>query len=393
MNDSRTFLINLVSEQAAPSLIPALATGLGVTDVVLLASQAMTRQARRLDRVFQIRKIPCRVWPGAVPAYDAKGMEGLCREVLASIPAESRVILNATGGTKLMSLAALTAFRDAGREVVYVDTQNGLLHFLHDPGLKPENLDPCLSIGDYLVTHGFIIRGRRGSWRSGKALPTRKNSTKLLARHCPGLSRFLSLFNSLGVQSLARHCKDSPWPRSVKLTRQIRRAGRQRELIESFEEEGLVAVRQDRVEFAGPEEAFYLSGGWLEEHAFVSACESGAQEAAMSVEVDWDTREDYGVSNEFDCLAIWNNRMFVIECKTANLAGGKAGGQKAGQMLYKLESLRSKVAGVFGKGAVVTAKRPEPTALSRARANGLEVFGPEEVSDLASAIGAWMRNA
>src|SRR5690606_24051546 len=66
------------------------------------------------------------------------------------------IILNITGGTKLMALGAYEVFKEKKLPVIYCHTDDKIiLHLLPEP--KEEQLKVNLTIEDYLASYGFTI--------------------------------------------------------------------------------------------------------------------------------------------------------------------------------------------------------------------------------------------
>ena len=107
-------------------------------------------------------------------------------------------------------------------------------------------------------------------------------------------------------------------------------------------------------------------------------------EVVLSQVVDWETPGEKTVRNEFDCLLMKNNRLFLIECKTLRFA------EKGSDVLYKLDSLTESSTGVYGRGALVSARHPDDFMQSRAAARKHRVFGPEELGNLQNALRQWI---
>ena len=149
-------LINLVSDQPLPNLIPALDPRFGVSEVIFLVTEQMRPQARRLARVLKRHDLPCRVWEDPAHPYDPQDMEELCFRVVESFSEGQSLLLNATGGTKIMALAAANLFSSLERgNVIYVDTSQGLIHFLYPSREKAYRFEPVIGISDYLTAYGL----------------------------------------------------------------------------------------------------------------------------------------------------------------------------------------------------------------------------------------------
>lgn len=379
-------LINLVSAQPIPNLIPALDPRFAVKEVILLVTEQMHAQAKRLTRVFKRHDLPCRLWEETAPAFDPQGMEELCLRVIESFPDGQSLILNATGGTKMMALASANLFSSLDRgNVIYVDTAQGLIHFLYPSKEKAYQLEPVLGISDYLTAYGLHPKKPHKIWRRGNALPSAPPSARLLAANADYVDAFMGVINFAGSKVMDSERVAEKWPRNVVLKNLFPRSSPVKKIMAALEREGLVTFGRDHlVTIPSETAARYLSGGWLEEYTFACACAAGADEVAWSQVVSWDDSGDEPVANEFDCLIMRDNRLYLLECKTKRFGAG------ASEVVYKLDSLKNKIAGIYGLGALVSARPLPEHILSRAAARKHRVFSPAELRDFTAVLKGWL---
>lgn len=378
-------LINLVSEQPVPSLIPALDPRFQVSEVILLVTDAMRPQAKRLQRVCKRHDLPCRIWPDVVLPFDPQRMEEICFDVIESFPEGQSLILNATGGTKVMALAAANLFAQLGRgDVIYVDSFQGLIHNLYPSKEKAWQLEPVLGIHDYLTSYGMHPKKPKKRWLKGEALPSLPVSARIMAENAPYLDRFFGTLNFAGSGVLDAKRAAESWPQTKELDRYFPTGRSVEKILPVLERENLVRVENDHVIFPNPAAARYLSGGWLEEYTFAQASAAGADEVVLSQVVDWEAAGEKTVKNEFDCLLIKDNRLFLIECKTMRFA------EKGSDVLYKLDSLTESSTGVYGRGALVSARHLDESMQSRAASRKHRVFGPEVLGSLKEGLCQWL---
>jgi hypothetical protein len=118
----------------------------------------------------------------------------------------------------------------------------------------------------------------------------------------------------------------------------------------------------------------------LEEYAWHIAEQAGLNEVACGVEIDW---ENSRTRNELDVLAVHNNRLLIIECKTVRFSDDH---QKSNNTLYKINSLGESLRGVFGKKVLLSAWGVSSTMLDRAKTQGIKILRPHE---LAAYIQQW----
>ncbi len=85
--------------------------------------------------------------------------------------------------------------------------------------------------------------------------------------------------------------------------------------------------------------------------------------------------------NEFDCLIIEHNQLWIVECKTIGFK------EKAAEVVYKLDSLRENEAGVFGRSCPILARKPPEQFVQRAEANGQAIILSDGLPELAKRLG------
>src|SRR5439155_7840313 len=92
-----------------------------------------------------------------VRPYDLETVWAACEAVLADPPSRP-VMLNATGGTKVAALAAVSAFQQHdGAEIFYVNTDERRIQWLGPVGRADTPLEVPLKIEDYLKVHGLSV--------------------------------------------------------------------------------------------------------------------------------------------------------------------------------------------------------------------------------------------
>jgi hypothetical protein len=142
----------LVSAQAAANLLPALDPSLKPEKVVLVVSAKMKPQAESLAAVFKevsVRVERCEL----EDEHDYRKIEDSLLRLAEQYP-EDKVILNATGGTKLMSLVAQSVASAAGWRMFYVDADTDLVTWLGAGAPAIHRLSEQLRLRHYLLGYG-----------------------------------------------------------------------------------------------------------------------------------------------------------------------------------------------------------------------------------------------
>ncbi len=88
-------------------------------------------------------------------------------------------------------------------------------------------------------------------------------------------------------------------------------------------------------------------------------------------------------TNEFDLLAVHDNRLLLVECKTGRLDAGEQA------VATRLESLGRNAGGLFGTSLLVSARELPATMKSRCRSLGIRFLERGAVQELADRISRW----
>lgn len=377
--------VALVSEQTLANLLPALHER--PDRVLLVASDEMAKRGLhvRQRRVLEHFGIEAQIVAGA-PDADLARIHDFALELLGRLQAEHpgvSLVLNATGGNKLMMLGFVEVFRGEAR-IVYADTQHGRIEVLPAGGSKPqaEPMRNVLDVPGYLQAQGFAYSGARSDRAEElQAADARKPAAKHLGTKAQALGSFIGALNGLAAKALDPSGKQlitpaqafgsvhsADWREALKV---LNRCG------------ALKWYGEEDIEFPDAEAARFCGGGWLEEYVWHIVRDARPHDARWSVRGHWEG----GADNEFDVLAVHGNRMLFVECKTLRFGADEASGA---ERLYKLDSLGLRARGLFGVTWLVSARAPTEAMIQRAREQRIRIFGPTELPQLRQRVLDWM---
>lgn len=386
--------VAIVSEQVLANLIPALMERPEV--VVLVASDEMVRRklAGRLERLLEKAGMDVVVKPG-VPEVGLAAIHEFALELLGELGQRwpgAEVVLNATGGTKLMSLGFVEFFRGAAR-IIYTDTRHRCIEVLPDGRegrAEPVPMGNVLDVPRYLEAQGLRYVTALSDNVDGLArVQTRKPVAKHLAHHAPQLESFFRAMNKLADEALGRgetlvaphqalhYAPDarSPWAAALRKLSEAK--------VLSWQEGGA------DIGFFDAAGAAFLRGGWLEEYAFHVIRDAQVQDTRLGVEVrPFDIRQENAdkVRNEFDVLACHGNQLLFVECKTVRFHEG----ENDNTVSYKLKSLGETARGLFGESWLLSAQAPTEILVERCRQARIRLLGPADLPKLREQVLAWM---
>ena len=303
------------------------------------------------------------------------------------------IALNASGGTRPMSLAAYALFSSADKPIFYVHPHSDEIIWLHDQQIQGFNVANRIKIPAYFKAFGAECTINHRQPLSADL----RNFTATLVEHTAYYRRDLSTLNWLAKQAEKELQVDINRGR-VNLSDSLD------ELISLFVEQGLCHFDGRILAFDDENARFFVNGGWLEYHVFAQIqglrksypC---IQDIAQGVEV---IRHQSGraVKNEIDVAFLANNHLYLIECKTKryhaqqqnknNLASLDTPGADT---LYKLDTLK----GLLGnmRTHVMLASYHDVSRWDKQRAKDLNVLlaSTQQLHQLKSLIGRWINDS
>lgn len=355
----KTLLVSLVSDQTLPSVQLIKEYKDVVDDYLFVSTEQMEKKGCRkwIEKAAQINKIPKVI---EVKEFSFDDINSKLDSI--DFSAYDRLIVNITGGTKVMLLAAENYFKQLGAEIYYVTGYNNEYIKLF-PGRKKEIkvLSHNITLIEYLDAYGFTYTMSEPSGIS------------------PDYTK--SIYNTYISQGF------DDYNGALNLLRKWRNKG-----VKDISKHGDVII--DFIEFIGyaPKEenvlssleVKFLTGEWLEE--YVGLCikeELGLNDEQLQegivlnkelpqhkvnyVENLIGDAELIGSKpdNEIDVVFIYKNKFYTIECKTS-IINRMATDRKdkegntiykdqniLGETIYKTDYLKSRF-GLFAQSRILT---------------------------------------
>ncbi|HSO81785.1 Card1-like endonuclease domain-containing protein [Thiocapsa sp.] len=372
----------LVSAQATPNLTPALDPAVAPKRVLLLVSPDMRVRAGWLESVLKPRGIRverCEI-------RDAWDVEHVQQQVLAllereqSLAAAGDIALNATGGTKPMSIAAYEVFRAADLPIFYIHPEHDRLIWMHPAGRPVVDLANRVKLDAFLQAHGARVQSA-----ATDAIPeSRRELTDWLVAQSHRLAQPLGTLNWLAMKAKGTL-------RSPILDPQQRRDMALGDLIGRCSGTGLLSVVSGQLRFPSEAARFYVNGGWLEEHVYavfweLRREERRIQDLARSLELYRQDPRGAEVHNEIDVACLAENRLYLVECKTKAWKGGDGPGSEA---LYRLDALADLLGGLQGRAMLVSYLDLPAHVRRRAEDLRIHVCAGARLPELRGEISRW----
>lgn len=297
------------------------------------------------------------------------------------------IVLNISGGGKLMAITFLEAWRDKAHLIQYTNMSSNHLEYLPASTeliIKPVKLDPVMNISLFLAAQGVTYISAASDNTAWQEVCTQRHKlSQDLAIHAAEISGMLRVINALSCR--ARDDTNKTLKQAQQRFSMHPNAAIQT-WLQRFEQQGLIIWdRQQTVEFTSYENAQYLGGFWLEEYIYTTIRALNPNDISCGVVINWQAAPS--IHNELDILVAHNNRLLVIECKTLFL-----GTAKDNEIIYKLDSISDELNGLLGSTLLVSAQQPTSIIRQRASTQRIKVAGPEDLKYIDLLIAKWMEN-
>lgn len=384
-----TVLINLLSEQLLPNFIAVLQEG--PDRVLALCTPEFQKDVPRFEEAGGIPH-----QPAPVDAYDLEGVRQRVARHIEALPADARVLINFTGGTKIMALAAvfagLAARRQRHIELLYVETTGSRIDRFgfdaegHFQQLPPRKIDIHIPFEAYARLHGEPIKPGYLTAVTPEISRRLPAAEALLGQACDGFFKRLK-----GAFQTNARGRGEPRPEfAVDFPCD---GGRGR--VEWTPAGGALTLPGGkRFEVPGPDARRFFCGGWLEEYCFGrlsgdrSPAETSFQQvlSRVTLEIRPESLRDPNVKlkdkTELDVVICDGVRAAIIECKS---------GEVRAEDLHRLSAITRYLLGSLG--IAVLATRFPLTAKEReiAAANKIRVVAGQGIADLRSKLARWFR--
>lgn len=363
----------LVSAQPIPNLTPVLDQQLRPKKVIMLVSPDMQQRSQYLESIF---KGQCGVQVERHMINDPWDLDAITLQIIdivGSYPANS-IALNATGGTKLMALAAFDVFKEYQQAIFYIHPEQDRLIWLNpkEPSIKLTNK---LKLKNYLMAYG-------AEEVEAEYVGVSFDLQDLCNAIIKDINRYEKALGSLNY--LALEASKDPQLRVI-----IEESPQSRpdlwDLLELFEQQRLCVINGQNLSFKDETSRFITNGGWLELYTYKQCLylkdSQSIQDIARNITI---TRQSQ-TKNEIDVGLIKANRLHLIECKTKRYKDNNSA-----DTLYKLDSLRDLMGGLQSKAMLVSFNQMDKASLKRAKELKIAVCCGADLQNLRKNIEKWL---
>ncbi|NUO09841.1 MAG: DUF1887 family protein [Candidatus Brocadia sp.] len=220
---------------------------------------------------------------------------------------DAEFIVNLTGGTKIMSIAAYEHFKDYSSKMVYIPIPKNefIVPFpKKTPGL-PTKLDLKLTVTQYMIAYGLKIINESKLKGYHEEAYKRKDLSEWIVKNYGDFKNTLSWLSD----------KLRPNRDKKEFYFEDTFQGMTQGEIQFFSrfgfknENGAISKKLERSEI------IYLTGGWLEEFCFNTILKwhcYGIDDVVIGLQL----RNSQGRDNEFDVMFTKDNALYFVECKS-----------------------------------------------------------------------------
>lgn len=292
---------------------------------------------------------------------------------------EETYIANLSGGNRATALAAHEVFAAADLPMFYVDKARDHVVWLTAQEPREFDLQDRLQLEPFLLAHGVQVDNRRDPTEMSESLRAVCRELLLYVDDYQHAVRAMNWFAGETQRRL---------PDNLFYDRNFIR------LCDLYQDAGLLNLDGRHLHFQSEADRFICRGGWLELHCYhtlrqLSSQLTSLQDYAVGVEVSTASkgrtaknRSAKPVRNECDGLALADNRLHVIECKTMSLHLDSTPHSDAARAIYKLDTLTQQLGGTNATGILLSYFPLGRFATARAKALNLHICSGSELQRL-----------
>lgn len=349
----KTLLVSLLSDQTIPNVQIIKEFKNQVTDYLFITTKDMENKGVR-----RWVESTCEIEGKAVEVnqYSFDDIENQFRNF--TFTDYDKVIVNITGGTKVMSIEAFDFFKQLNAKLYYVTNDNKLIQISSKESNHVKSFSQDITLKEYLTAYGFSVSL---SEPSGFTFEETK--------------RLYENYNKINLNDYTDALK------VLHVNRDKNVKGDKFETIKPFL--NAVGFNPNEAGLLTKNETKYLTGGWFEE--YIGYCikqELGLKDdnimigAVITKELPQKVKNDVkemlcndpnlkGISssNEMDVMFMYNGTFYSIECKTSLIAYKQQVNSKGelvdkpynilGETIYKSDSLKGRF-GLYPKTSIIT---------------------------------------
>lgn len=235
------------------------------------------------------------------------------------------VVVNLTGGTKIMVLGAYNIFKSSAKRMVYTPIPKNEFITVHpkdDSCRKPLAYNLKLSVEAYVTAYGVKVKKPEKIELLKSGAASNKDLCKWMALNYKAIEDLLFEF----YKNLHKHRSDKDFRLKMEYSP---RKEEERKFLDRL---GMTMANGKIEKTLSKKEIRFLTGDWLSDYCFNEIAELAVDDCVTGIELT----SPKGVDNEFDVMFTKDNALYIVECKS--LQPGKE--EKYQDFLYKISALQ-----------------------------------------------------
>ncbi len=357
----------IASGQPDPLVLPFLSPEIDCKHLILLVSDWSKKNAIDRNIKAAIQPLGIKVTSVDLISEGWYDIQRLIDQTLSLYP-EAKVAFNANGGTKPMTLAAFEHCFNNDIPVFYVDKHKlDWLYTAKESDLFSIEIEKSLSITNYLNAHGYQVISTTEPLNSRELKTLVRDWSTNVDKGAIGSLNYLASkerVKNLTVSLTVDEASDSSNVCSY---------------LDDLDRDGLINLNltNNSIRFKSEESRFFINGGWYELYIVMLVQQinqkyfDGKGTVISNMEVKPSKKLPQEVKNEIDVAFLLNNRLYLFECKTANLSN-KHG--RADEAIYKLGTILHELGGLHAKGCIMSYRDIKQLDKNRAKLLNIDII-------------------
>lgn len=284
------------------------------------------------------------------------------------------VYLNASFSYHKWVMLCFEYFIYNGWPIYMVDKFTNQLTWLHDDSCHDDEPLSCqMKVHEYLKAFNTQVL------RSGQSTPEPNPSrdlTRWIIDHIGIHDKAITKLNYMAMMANSHH--------QFTMRHEDFQNDPLQVLLDHFSEAGMLKINGKKVNFIDDSKRFYCNGGWLENHVFallfgMRKQRPNLKDVSKGLEI---VRQHGQVKNEIDVVAMANNRLHIIECKTKKFGQSERATQAANSVIYRLDTLKQLTGGLSGRAMLISYQAINKHTYQRAKDLGIHICANTQLKQL-----------
>ncbi|WP_428241041.1 Card1-like endonuclease domain-containing protein [Gynuella sp.] len=371
--NTKTVQLVLVSEQPGQNLCPLMDLRLKPDEVILAATPNTPFQEHQqwLMEACKPMGIQCTLLD-LPQAWQTEALRQTFESLVTQrLALGHKLVLNSTGGYRPVAIIAHEVFFYRDLPVFFLNKD--WVRWLSNPDQQADfALQDNVKLPAFMLAHGLKVESICRSH-----IPTEQRElAQKWQRQASAYSQAIAKLNYYASQAEGHLQCNIP-------RHELRGDHMFLDILDQLSATGLADLQQQQLTFASEEARFFANGGWLEERVFSELFQLRSefprlQDVARSVQVRWlGSKQKSSLRNEFDVLALYDNRLIVIECKTALMDY-----RNAQHVVYKLGSMLKHLGGFRTTGMITSFHDIHPKHHQRAKLFDVQICDRRTIRQL-----------